>query len=145
MAVSEAVPYAKGVLHGVYDSVLGIITFFKPIYHKQDSNYTASGRETEEINVNRSKRRLRQTTSTQKSQRQRFYNSSLFLFKKGVRKIYSLWLLRLFNVWNFENTHSLTMRQVHMQGNKQLMGSTHTQLGVLGHFWKMGSFRELDN
>ena len=64
MAASEALPYAKSVLNGLYDSVSGIITFFKPIYQKQNNAHNVPEQETEEI---RSKRRPRPTT--QKTQR----------------------------------------------------------------------------
>ncbi|CAB4043272.1 Hypothetical predicted protein, partial [Paramuricea clavata] len=68
MAASEALPYAKSVFNGLYDSIFGIITFFKPIYQKQDNIHNVTAQETEEINTNRTRRRLRPTTTTQKTQ-----------------------------------------------------------------------------
>ena len=68
MAASEALPYAKSVFKGLYDSIFGIVTFFKPIYQKQDNTQIVTEQETENVNTNRSGRRPRVTT-THKAQR----------------------------------------------------------------------------
>ena len=70
MAASEALPYLKSIFNGLYDSVFGIIAFFKPIYRKEDTVHAVAASETEEVNASRTRRRPKpSTTATQKCQR----------------------------------------------------------------------------
>ena len=70
MAASEVLPYVRSVFNGVYDSVFGIITFFKPIYRKEDTIRVGTAPETEDADTNRTRRRARpSTTASQKCQR----------------------------------------------------------------------------